>query len=156
MPRADNRTETNPGRYTLTNMRTIANDIGGLDRVNDHDQSSAASAPLRQRTPLASLVRPATSQRRATMSGSTAGAYCREDAESACRARAQLLGIVAVIAVWFSIFLAWASGAMSNDGNEPHNGATAVIAGLGCLLGIGIAGRAWSYHKASRRLAVPR
>ena len=89
--------------------------------------------------------------------------YCREDAEwVAAQATkvvclehaAQLLGIAAALLVGFSILLSWASGAMSNDGSDLHNSSTAVIAGIGCLIGLGIAVRAWNYHKTSRRVAL--
>jgi hypothetical protein len=67
-----------------------------------------------------------------------------------CRARAQILAVVAAAVIGFSYLLAWASGSLSDEGAEhPHNGATAFIARIGELIGIGIATKAWRYYRAS-------
>ena len=73
-----------------------------------------------------------------------------------CRARAQLLAVLAAIIIGFSDLPAWASGTLNTTPGHRVNGATGGIAGISLLIGLGVASRAWRYHKTSRPPVVSR
>jgi hypothetical protein len=67
--------------------------------------------------------------------------------------RALFNGIVAAIFIGVGILVSWASGAFNDEPGHRENGAAGVIAGIICLIGIGIGFRAWHCYRASRELS---
>jgi hypothetical protein len=149
--------------HTLTNVQQVDSDVSSDDEVRQtgdegtpHSNEAQCSrcGTWTSTDEINSYGTCAQCRAAAALNARRSAAAALEATKAMYRARAQFLAIVAAIVIGFCYLLAWASGSLGEGGAEhPHNGATAGIAGIGVLIGIGIAAKAWRYYRASRSLS---